>query len=98
GGETAEGAGRGEAPMTDPAPLAYFWGDDGYGLDAALAAFLADGSRFPAGRPDRWRPAGDASNPGRLIAELTERLATGSMFGAGIVAVVSGSGTLLRRG
>lgn len=84
--------------MTDPAPLAFVWGDDGYGLDAAVAAFQADESRFPAGRPDRWRPAADASDPGRLIAELTERLATGSMFGAGIMAVVSGAGSLLRRG
>jgi DNA polymerase III delta subunit len=84
--------------MTEPAPLAFVWGDDGYGLDAAVAAFQADESRFPAGRPDRWRPAADASDPGRLIGELTERLATGSMFGAGIMAVVSGAGSLLRRG
>src|SRR5712691_7276806 len=43
-----------------PAPLAYFWGDDAYGLEAAIEAFRTDPARFPGGIPDRWRLQVDA--------------------------------------
>ena len=33
------------------APLAYFWGDDAYGLEAALDGFRNDAGRFPDGPP-----------------------------------------------
>jgi DNA polymerase III delta subunit len=85
------------APRTD-APLAYFWGDDAYGLDAAVEAFRADPSRFPAGAPDRWRARADTGDSGQALAELIERVATGSMFGGGTFAIVSGVGALIRRG
>jgi DNA polymerase III delta subunit len=88
------------AASTSPtgAPLAFFWGDDTYGLDAAVEAFRSDPARFPAGIPDRWRPTVDAGDAGRAIAEIVERVATGSMWGVGTVAIVSGVGQLTRRG
>ena len=71
------------APGRGIAPLAYFWGDDAYGLDAAVEAFRADPSRFPDGPPERWRPETDRGEPARLLGEIRERLGTGSMFGVG---------------
>ena len=87
---------RATAPPRGSAPLAYFWGDDAYGLDAALDAFRKDPNRFPDGPPERWRPENERSEPGRLLGEIRERLATGSMFGAGSVAIISGAGALVR--
>ncbi len=78
------------------APLAYFWGDDAYGLDAAVEAFRADPARFPEGPPERWRPETDRGEPARLLGEIRERLGTGSMFGAGSIAIVRGAGVLIR--
>jgi DNA polymerase III delta subunit len=84
------------APAAGSAPLAYFWGDDAYGLDAAVEAFRADTARFPDGAPERWRPDAERSEPGRLLAELRERLATGTMFGGGSLAILRGAGGLIR--
>lgn len=78
-------------------PIAYLWGDDSYGLDAAVEAFRVDPERFPLGAPERWRVRGDAGPPARIVAEIGERLATGSMFGGGTLAVVSAPGALVRR-
>jgi DNA polymerase III delta subunit len=86
--------------MTDPeqpAPFAYFWGDDAYGLEAAVEAFRIDPARFPAGIPDRWRLQIEAGQAGRALSELTERLSTGSLFGGGTFAIVAGVGGLVRR-
>ncbi len=92
---SARGASRGESGPR--APLAFFWGDDAYGLDAAVEAFRRDPARFPDGAPDRWRPETERGDPARLLGEIRERLATGSMFGAGSLVVVSGVGALTRR-
>jgi DNA polymerase-3 subunit delta len=78
------------------APLAYFWGDDAYGLEAALETFRNDRNRFPDGAPERWRPDADRTEPARLLGELHERLATGTMFGGGTVAIVRGAGAMVR--
>jgi DNA polymerase III delta subunit len=86
-GVTARGRGS--------APLAYFWGDDAYGLEAAVEAFRRDETRFPEGAPDRWRPE-ERPESGRLLGEIRERLGTGTMFGAGSLAIVSGAGALVR--
>ena len=86
------------APPRGTAPLAYYWGDDAYGLDAAVDAFRADPSRFPDGSPERWRPETERTEPGRLLGEIRERLATGSMFGGGSLAIVRGAGALIRGG
>src|ERR1044071_4745202 len=85
------------APSSGAAPLAYFWGDDAYGLESAVETFRKDGARFPDGLPDRWRPE-ERPESGRLLGAIRERLATGSMFGAGSVAIVPGLGALVRSG
>src|SRR5262245_5783547 len=87
---SATASGRGTAP------LAYFWGDDAFGLDAAVDAFRNDATRFSEGVPDRWRPDVDRSDPGRLLGEIRERLGTGTMFGAGSLAIIRGAGPLIR--
>jgi len=79
------------------APLAYLWGDDAYGLEAAVEAFRSDESRFPGGVPARWRPAAEAGETGRTLGEVVERLGTGSLFGEGTLAIVSNLGALVRR-
>jgi DNA polymerase III delta subunit len=80
------------------APLAYYWGDDAYGLDAAVESFRNDVGRFPDGAPERWRPEAERTEPGRLLGELRERLATGAMFGGGSLAILRGAGVLVRSG
>ena len=92
--ETARGSAT--APPRGTAPLAYFWGDDAYGLDAALDAFRTDARRFPDGPPERWRPDAERTDPARLLGEIRERLATGTMFGSGSVAVIRGAAGLVR--
>jgi len=84
------------APARSAAPLAYFWGDDAYGLEAAVEALRNDRARFPDGPPERWRPEAERTEPGRLLAEIHERLATGSMFGGGSLVILRGAGGLIR--
>ncbi len=90
--------------MTDPArstgeaPLAYLWGDDTFGLDAAVEAFRTDPTRFPSGPPSRWRPMVEGGDAARTLGEIVERVATGSLFGDGTLALMSGVGALTRRG
>lgn len=79
------------------APIAYYWGDDGYGLEAAAEAFRHDAARFPEGPPERARIQIEAGNPRAGLAELGERVATAVMFGSGVVALVSGIGNATRR-
>src|SRR4029079_12929866 len=86
------------APPRATAPLAYFWGDDAYALDAAVEAFRADPVRFPDGAPERWRPEAESTEPGRLPGEICARLSTGTMFGGGPLAIVRGAGVLVRSG
>jgi DNA polymerase III delta subunit len=84
------------APARAAAPLAYFWGDDAYGLEAAVETLRNDSSRFPDGPPERWRPEAERGEPGRLLGEVHERLATGSMFGGGSLVILRGTGGLIR--
>jgi DNA polymerase III delta subunit len=79
------------------APIAYFWGDDGYSIDAAIEAMRRDAARFPDGPPDRVAIRIDAANPRAGIADLAERVATGVLFGSGVLAVASGIGNATRR-
>jgi len=78
--------------------VAYYWGDDGYGIEAAVEAFRNDYVRFPGGAPERWRIRGEPGDGGRLLGELAARLATGTMFGSGTVAILGGAGQLTRKG
>ena len=78
--------------------VAYFWGDDAYGIDAAVETFRRDPLRFPGGVPERWRIRADNTDPMRLLGELRTRVATGTMFGAGTIAILSNAGPLVRKG
>ena len=80
------------------APIAYFWGDDSFGIEAAVDVFRADPTVFPAGEPERWRLRADAGDATRTLGELRARLATGTMFGAGTLAILSNAGPLVRKG
>jgi DNA polymerase III delta subunit len=79
------------------APLAYIWGDDAYGLDAAVEAFRSDESRFPGGAPERWRATGPQAERQATLADIVDRLGTATMFGGGTLAIVSGLGGLIRK-
>lgn len=87
---------RPRSALTGP-PVAYFWGDDAYGIDAAVEAVRNDPARFPAGAPERWRIRGEIGDAARILGELRERLATGTMFGSGSLAILSNAGPLVRR-
>jgi DNA polymerase-3 subunit delta len=87
-----------QGPPLTAAPVAYFWGDDAYGMDAAVEAVRNDPARFPAGAPERWRVRGEIGEAARTLGELRERLATGTMFGSGTLAILSNAGPLVRRG
>jgi DNA polymerase-3 subunit delta len=70
--------------------LAYYHGDDGYGLDRAVDALAV---RLAASGPvERWGVAGAEVTVGRLA----ERVGTASLFGGGTVAVVTDPGPLAR--
>lgn len=73
------------------ATLAYFHGDDAWGLErAADVAF----ERFEAAAPglERMRVSGDATTAGRIA----ERVATASLFGGGTCVFVFDPGPLVR--
>jgi DNA polymerase-3 subunit delta len=73
------------------AVLAYFYGDDTYGLVRAADAVL-ERLRGEAGDVERWRVAGDSTSVGRIA----ERVATGSLFGGGTLVTVNEPGALVR--
>ena len=79
-------------PLTDSAAaVAYFYGDDAYGLDRAADAAI---ERFAAAAPglERLRVAGDATS----AARIAERVATASLFGGGTCVVVVDPSPLVR--
>jgi DNA polymerase III delta subunit len=73
------------------APLGYFWGDDGYGLETAAAALGRDVAA--GGAPlAPWRVTGGATK----VAEIGERVATATLFGGGALVIVEDPSPLLR--
>jgi DNA polymerase III delta subunit len=77
--------------MTGPA-LGYYWGDDEYGLEAAAIALGRRTAGSGAEPPVAWRTTG----AGTRAAEIAERVATGTLFGGGTLAVVEDPGPLVR--
>lgn len=73
------------------APIAYFWGDDTYGLERAADRI---GERVAAGGEplETWRVRGDQTTP----ADIVERVGTAPMFSGGTLAVVSDPYPLVR--
>ncbi len=85
-------------PAPRAVPVAYFWGDDSFAIDAAVDALRNDGATFPAGAPERWRVRAETGDAARTLGDLRARLATGTMFGAGTMAILSNAGQLVRKG
>ncbi len=84
------GAGR-RVSQPARAPLGYFYGDDGYGLEAAALALGRDAAAGgPALTP--WRVSGSVVR----VADIAERVATATMFGGGTLVVVEEPAPLLR--
>ena len=83
--------GPGRLVSAQAAPIGYFWGDDGYGLEAEAAAL---GREVAGDGPPltRWRVSGAATR----VAEISERVGTGTLFGGGTLVVVEDPSPLLR--
>jgi DNA polymerase III delta subunit len=96
--------------LTVPA-LAYFWGEDAFGIEHAAELYareLAD----EAGQPlDVWRttaggddesaesaaqPGGSAARRARVLQQIDERTSTGTLFSAGTVLIVRQPAALIR--
>jgi len=89
--------------------LAYFWGEDAFGLNHAADAYAAE-LAAESGQPlDVWRTSADdddssdtgsATGSGRRRAKVLEqvelRLATATLFSSGSVVVVRQPGSILR--
>jgi DNA polymerase III delta subunit len=91
--------------------LAYFWGEDAYGMEHAARQLASEHAARAGEKLDTWRVSGDDDEPAagsdgptdapakrrsRLLAELELRLSTAPMFGAGTFVVVRQPGSLLR--
>ena len=73
------------------APLGYFWGDDGYGIEAAAAALGRDVAA--GGEPlARWHVSGGSIR----VAEIAERVSTATLFGGGTLVVIEDPSPLVR--
>ena len=72
--------------------LAYFRGDDTYGMDRAVASLAERIAADTGGPPDRWRITGAETSP----AAIAERIATAPLFGGGTLAVIAEPAPLLR--
>lgn len=72
-------------------PIGYFWGDDGYGLEAEATAL---GREVAGDGPPltRWRASGATTR----VAEISERIGTGTLFGGGTLVVVEDPSPLVR--
>ncbi len=78
-------------------PLLYVWGDDELIAQRLIARF-AGALAGELGAPlERWDLRADPITAATDAAQLYERLATASMFGAGTLAVVANPGALVRR-
>jgi DNA polymerase III delta subunit len=96
--------------VTDTRPLAYFWGEDSWSIERAARDFRAALEAGAGDKLDVWRaPAGDedadsdsapndraGSRRARILDEITQRLATATLFGGGTLVIVRQPGFLLR--
>jgi DNA polymerase-3 subunit delta len=78
---------RADAPL-----VAYYWGDDGWTIDRAVAALAGAIERDSGAAPDRWRVSGRDTTP----ESIGERVTTAPMFGGGTLAIVTDAAPLLR--
>lgn len=73
-------------------PIAYFHGDDGYGIERSAEAVLERLRVAGADTVERWRISGDATDAGRI----GERVGTASLFGGGSAVIVVDPAPLVR--
>ncbi|HEY4189194.1 MAG TPA: DNA polymerase III subunit delta [Candidatus Limnocylindrales bacterium] len=83
---------RDQGVSADVPVIAYFRGDDGFTMDAAVAALGRRLEQESGAAPDRWRTPGAETN----AADIAMRVATAPLFGGGTVAVVVDPAPLLR--
>ncbi len=79
------------------APLLYVWGDDELLAQRLVGRFAAALGKELGAPLERWDLRADLTTATTDAAQLSERLATSSMFGAGTMAVVANPGALVRR-
>ncbi len=85
-------------PMSAPTTnLAYFWGEDAYGIERAvrrMAAALGGSAMDGTTSLEIWRVDGDAEagagtgQAARLLDRITERLGTAPLFGGGTLVMI----------
>jgi DNA polymerase III delta subunit len=83
--------------------LAYFWGEDSFGLEQAARGLASDLEKSSGQAPDVWRTGtGDEEAAGgaaaartKTIERIEQRIATSTLFGSGTVVVVRQPGALL---
>lgn len=85
------------------AALAYFWGEDSFGLEQAARALAAELGATSGQPPEIWRTGtGDEEATGgaaaartKTLERIEQRIATSTLFGGGTVVVVRQPGALL---
>jgi DNA polymerase III delta subunit len=84
------------------ASLAYFWGEDAFGLEQAARRLAADISADSGQPAEIWRTGtsddetgGAAAARARTLERIEQRVATSPLFGGGTVVVVRQPGTLI---
>jgi DNA polymerase III subunit delta len=85
------------SPATEPAPVAYFWGDDDLAAARAVARMAETLGERNGGTVERVELRGDRNQAGGQIGQLHQLVATESMFGGGSLAVVTNAGALTVR-
>jgi competence protein ComEC len=83
---------RDRGMSADVPVIAYFRGDDGYTMDAAVDALAKRLEAASGTPPERWRANGSETD----AAAIGMRVATAPLFGGGTVAVVVDPAPLLR--
>lgn len=72
--------------------LAYYWGDDVFGLERAASTLGARVAADVGGPLDSWRTSGAEATPN----QIGERIATGTLFGGGTLVLVTDPHPLIR--
>jgi DNA polymerase III delta subunit len=89
--------------------LAYFWGEDAFGLDHAAELYAKELADDAGQLPDIWRTTADSDDGGdesgggagkrrstRVLEQIDQRTSTGTLFSSGTVVIVRQPGALVR--
>jgi len=72
--------------------IAYYRGDDGYGIDHRIGQLARGLEQATGAIPERWQVQGAETN----VAAISERVATAPMFGGGTLVIIADPAPLLR--